>query len=130
MAALFSLPIFTTSLPPQEPITAPPPPPIVAEEHVKVVDEDKHTLCNCYAYAEKYTGINLPPMAQIAVNTDTPIAGSIAVMFYGRVKHVAVVTAVRDDGVTITEANYNHCEKTTRDIPYSYHNLHGFYTPG
>lgn len=126
--ALFLTPISTSSQSTVE-VTQPPVEITKEEVHVKTVDIQPNTLCNCYKSAEMYTGINLPPMAEILPNTDAPVVGDIAIMFYGTVKHVAVVTGISSSTIDIWEGNYNHCEETKRTISKSYTRLVGFFTP-
>lgn len=104
--------------------------PIEIKEKEITLDTETNTLCNCYLYSELYTGINLPQMATIQPNTSDPLVGSIAIMQYGDIKHVAVVTEVTESSFSVTEANYKHCEKTERTLAYNYKRLVGFFTPG
>lgn len=81
--------------------------------------------CNCYAFVENRVG-DLPPMAAIIPNTEAA-AGTVAVEWYGDIKHVSLVTAVTPDGVWVVEANYKHCETGERFIPYTKPSLYGFF---
>lgn len=102
------------------------------EEEVKEDSQEitSDVLCNCYAYSEINSGINLPKMATIQPNTDTPLIGTFAIMMYGEVKHIAIITEVTDSYIGIKEANYRHCKETKRQISYDYKHLVGFYIPG
>ena len=86
--------------------------------------------CKCYAYVKNRVG-GLPPMEAIIPNTEAA-AGTVAVEWYGDIKHVSLVMAVTDDGVWVAEANYNPCETGERFIPHTKPSLRGFwqYTSG
>lgn len=68
-------------------------------------------------------------MADIIPNAE-PIVGAVAVEWFGKVKHVSLVTVVEEAGVWVTESNYTHCEKGERFIPFDKHSLHGFWIAG
>ena len=104
--------------------------PIGPEEKTEPIAIDTEMLCNCYLYSEIFTGIDLPPMAVISPNTESPIVGGIAIMQYGAVKHVAVITEITKDTISVTEGNYHRCQKTERTLSKDYQRLVGFYTPG
>lgn len=81
--------------------------------------------CNCYAYTKNRIP-NLPSMASIAPNSE-PTVGAVAVEYFGRVKHVSIVIELKSDGVIVKEANYDHCKKGTRFIPFDHYSLVGFW---
>jgi surface antigen len=66
-------------------------------------------------------------MVSIQPTTMIPSVGDIAVMWYGHVKHLAVVTEVNGDNITIKEGNYRRCKETERTITTNYPHLTGFY---
>jgi hypothetical protein len=101
----------------------------VEPEKEEPIEIDTEVLCNCYLYTEQYLGIDLPPMNSIQPSTTTPSVGAVAVMWYGHVKHVAVVTAIDGDRVKLSEGNLHRCQRTDREIPLSYPRLVGFYNP-
>lgn len=84
--------------------------------------------CNCYAYVKNRI-VELPPMAAINPNVE-PSVGSVAVEYFGKVKHVSIVTKIEDSGVWVEEANYNHCKTGERFIPFTKHSLVGFWSAG
>ena len=130
--ALLTVPIHqTTSLVIEPQVTEP----IVIEEIKEEVKEDvkevsSDVLCNCYKYSEVTSSIDLPPMATIQPNTDKPLVGAFAIMMYGEVKHIAIITEVTDAYIGIKEGNYKHCQETERQIKYDYKHLIGYYIPG
>lgn len=81
--------------------------------------------CNCWAYVKN----RLPALGRMsATNPNSPpLVDSVAVEWFGDIKHVSLVTEVLDDGVWVEEANYVHCETGTRFIPFDKHSLVGFW---
>lgn len=94
-----------------------------------------YTSCNCYSLVRVKVGSSLPSMAAIQPNS-APQIGGVAIFYYhdnetGKiVKHVAVITAVGVDSVTIFEANYAPCKIGARVIPFSDPHLVGFWSKG
>lgn len=104
------------------------PPPVI--EEVEVVKDAEETYpgeeCNCYLYVKNRVD-DLPRMHEITPNAGSTV-GSIAVEWYGEVKHISIVTEVMDDGVWVEESNYSHCKTGTRFIPFNKHSLSGFWS--
>lgn len=93
--------------------------------------EDAWSVCNCYSYVwTKKKG--LPKMAQIQPNSEAQV-GSVAIFYYKdretgkQVKHVALVTRVTSNSVTVDEANFTKCLTGTRVIPISDPRMVGFW---
>lgn len=130
VVALFSVPVYhTTSLPYTPPVIVYQEV-IEEEEKITTIDIPTDVLCNCYLAAETISGIDLPPMLSLKPNITEPLIGDIAIMQYGDIKHVAVITEVTNTNISIIESNYKHCQKTNRTIEYTYNRLVGFYRPG
>ena len=110
--------------------------PVVVEENTATTSEDHITkdaeetipgeACNCYRYVKKRIA-ELPSMAAVIPNT-TAATGTIAIEWFGAVKHISIVTAVDAEGVWVTESNYNHCKIGTRYIPFDHYALTGFWS--
>lgn len=84
--------------------------------------------CNCYRYVKNRID-DLPRMVNIIPNTD-PYVGAVAIEWFGKIKHVSIVTAVLPDGVEVMESNFHHCKTGTRFIPFGKYSLSGFWGPG
>lgn len=98
------------------------------EEHITKDAEETipGEACNCYRYVRNRID-SLPPMAAVIPNT-TAATGTVAIEWFGGVKHVSIVTAVDAEGVWVTESNYNHCKIGTRYIPFDHYALTGFWS--
>jgi hypothetical protein len=98
-------------------------------EQVEVKDPEETypgEECNCYKYSSNRVA-NLPRMAEIFPNSN-PKVGAVAIEFFGKVKHVSIVTSVTSEGVAVIESNYNHCQKGERFIPFTKSTLVGFWS--
>lgn len=101
----------------------------VNEIHVKNTENIHHLeKCNCYLYV-KHRVLELPFMGDITPNVE-PKVGAVAIEYFGKVKHVSIVTEVTDTGVMVEEANYTHCKTGTRFIEFSHYSLVGFWSAG
>lgn len=85
------------------------------------------TSANCYAYVSLF--VKIPKMALIMPNSP-PKKGSVAVFDYKGVKHIAVVTELREKGFMIKEANYEPAKIGTRFVPWNSPSLIGFWSSG
>ena len=95
----------------------------------KAIQEDKDyqwTACNCYSLVS--TKVKLPRMAQIHPNSSGKV-GSVAIFYYGKVKHIAYVTEVSAAGFTVQEANKTRCHIGSRFVKWTDPSLAGFYNP-
>lgn len=95
-------------------------------DKLKKGKESMWTVCNCYSYASLF--VDLPRMAEIQSNS-TPHKGAIAIFWYGKVKHVAVVTSTEAGGFWVKEANKSPCLTGSRFVKWGDKNLTGFYSP-
>ena len=83
------------------------------------------TSCNCYSYVSLF--VKLPLMQNILANT-APSKGVVAIFQY-KVKHVAVVDKLTEDGFWVKEANYEQAKIGKRLIKWDDPHLKGFYAP-
>lgn len=89
------------------------------------------TSGNCYSFVWLLVP-NLPHMAQIIPNEEARV-GSVAIFYYKdketgkQVKHVAYVTSVNSQTVTIREANFEAFKIDTRVVDRSDPHLVGFW---
>lgn len=88
---------------------------------------DYSEVCNCWQYV-KNNVVGTTRMAEIIPNSEAAV-GSVAIEWFGNVKHVSVVVQVTDTGVLVHETNYRRCQFTERFIDFSSHRLAGFWTP-
>lgn len=107
---------------------------LVLEEEKKVesIEISTKVLCNCYLYTKTIKNAesqNLPRMAEIAPNVDTPAVGDVAIIMYDTIKHVAIVTEVSTSSIKVRESNYHPCQESERTLSYDYRRLVGFYRP-
>lgn len=87
-------------------------------------------LCSCVTYAKQRSGINVGPVGYAKnhpINSHVPKVGSIMVMHSGWTGHLAVVTAVKGNLITITEANWKHCQQSTRTLNANNPSIRGYY---
>jgi len=80
--------------------------------------------CSCVIYARETTGIQVRGYAgAIRPNSYSPVVGGLALTrSYG---HVAVVTGISGNYITVREANYSPCRITTRTVSRS--EFRGYY---
>lgn len=101
----------------------------IVEEEIKDPEETYPGIkCNCYEKVRSMVP-NLPRMADIYPNAE-PVAGAVAVEWFGEIKHVSVVTEVTDIGVWVKESNYHHCQESERFIHFTKPSLFGFWVAG
>ena len=103
------------------------PQPLPEPEEVKDPEETyPGEACNCVTFVRNRVS-GMPRMAEIFPNSEA-VVGGVAIEFFGKVKHVSVVTEVHSDGVQVIESNYKHCEIGTRFIPFDRYSLVGFWS--
>ena len=99
------------------------------DEKPVTLGEHSSVLCSCSSFVVQYRK-DLPLMDawKYVVATDTPSVGAVAKMYYPHsgAYHVALVTAVGEDTVTIAETNYVPCAHGVRVIPKDYSRLLGY----
>ena len=83
--------------------------------------------CNCWQYVKNRLSA-LGRMADTNPNAEAAV-GAVAVEWFGKIKHVSIVTKVEVSGVWVEEANYIHCETGERFIPFDKYSLVGFWSP-
>lgn len=89
----------------------------------------KHwTLANCYSYAKTQIN-NLPSMKDIQPNTDYPSVGGLVILYYGKTKHLSVITKVTKEGIEVKETNWQPMKFTKRTILWNDKNIDGFWRP-
>lgn len=98
------------------------------EEHITKDAEETFPgeACNCYRYVKNRID-TLPSMTAVLPNT-TVATGTVAIEWFGNVKHISIVTAVDAGGVWVAESNYHHCKVGTRYIPFDHYSLVGFWS--
>lgn len=91
--------------------------------------------CSCVSYAKYKSGINVGSIGAAKnhpINANLPAIGAIVVMRvnsqqYANTGHLAVVTAIDGDYMTVSEANYVHCKVTTRKLLTNDYTVRGYY---
>ena len=81
--------------------------------------------CNCVTYVRNRVP-EMPSMHTISPNSEA-FVGAIAIEYFGKIKHVSVVTEVHPHGVQVIESNFDHCKTGTRFIPFTKYSLTGFW---
>jgi hypothetical protein len=83
--------------------------------------------CSCVLYARALIP-NLPRgnASDFKPNGPPQIDG-LVLLDYDGVAHVAVITGFTADGIIVSEGNYHHCKKDTREIPLSDIHIRGFW---
>ena len=86
------------------------------------------TFCSCVQYAKAVLGRGNESWGNagaIAPTTDTPYPGAVVITTEGG-GHVAVVTEVFVDKITIKEANYIPCAESERTLPLDNPAIRGY----
>ncbi len=86
--------------------------------------------CSCVMAARAITGINVGPIGYARnhpINSRKPRVGSIVVLRSGWTGHVAAVTAVHGNSITIKEGNWRPCQWTTRTLSINSKIIRGYY---
>jgi hypothetical protein len=92
-----------------------------------VAEAPEGVLCNCWAFLRATYVPDLPPMADLIAGAG-PAFGEIAVFRYpSGLHHFARVTGQGAGYFTVDEANYEPCERTERQVPFTDPSLIGFY---
>ena len=81
--------------------------------------------CNCVTYVRNRVP-EMPSMYTISPNSEA-FVGAIAIEYFGKIKHVSIVTEVHPHGVQVIESNFIHCKTGTRFIPFTKYSLTGFW---
>ncbi len=76
------------------------------------------SYCSCVLYAKSLTGYSQSVGAarNWPKNSPVPVVGGVVVTNESRIGHVGVILSIDGDSITITEANYYRCKKSTRTI--------------
>jgi surface antigen len=96
----------------------------------KNVSPISNNYCSCVTFAKAKSGINVGPIGVARnhpINKQDPDIGAIVVLREGPVGHVAVVTHETSTHITIDEANYQPCKRSSRVLDKNYTNIRGFY---
>lgn len=93
-----------------------------------VIKNDK--LCSCVRYASNF--LNLPPInnpGELKPNTPPVLGAGVLLNYSIGGSHLGVLIGWTENGFKISEANFNRCKKTTREIKWNDTHLRGFYKP-
>jgi hypothetical protein len=90
-----------------------------------------YNVCSCVSFARWKTGINVGSIGVARnhpVNSHTPSVGAIVVTYESYAGHLAVVTAVDGQYISVIEANHIHCQVGTRTIRIDSPLIKGYYS--
>jgi hypothetical protein len=87
----------------------------------------EHQVCNCYTYARTQIH-NLPAMKDIQPNTPYPKVGGLLIQYFNKVKHIAVITKVSEEGIYVSQTNKTPCKFTKEIIPWNDKNREGYWS--
>ena len=97
---------------------------------IKAGDEWKYTECNCVSTV-KLKISNLPKMAEIIPNAQSPKVGGIVIFQYGKNKHIAYIEKIsytdKDNFMHLYEGNMEKCKIGRRVISFNDKNITGFF---
>ena len=84
--------------------------------------------CSCVLYAQTVLGFPGPwgYPDKMATTSADPYVGGLMLTTEGKLGHVAVITSVSAETLTVTEANYKSCSVTTRSVPKNAPFIRGF----
>ena len=84
--------------------------------------------CSCVLYAQTVLGLPGPwgYPDKMATTSADPYVGGLVLTTEGKLGHVAVITSVSAETLTVTEANYKSCSVTTRSVPKNAPFIRGF----
>lgn len=88
------------------------------------------TYCSCVEFAKWFLGEQGEAWGaarDMTPNISSPEVGVLALTNEGP-GHAAVITEINDDMLTLVEANWTSCEKTTRTINVNDEKIRGFYS--
>lgn len=100
-----------------------------ASQQIAKGNESIYVPCNCYAFAKVLVDYKLPPMREIVPNSIVPRVGGLVILYYGKVKHIAVIQEVSEIGIRIREANYEPCALGERTLTWSQLVKAGYWHP-
>ena len=90
--------------------------------------------CSCVAFVKRLTGFNEPVgyAKNWPVNSKVPVVGGVVITnessFGGvRTGHVAYISAIDGDTLTLLEANYVRCKQSTRKLNINDKRILGFW---
>jgi len=101
--------------------------PIKVEEPIKEAPPKYNINCSCVSYARQFVPDLPRGNADSFKANSNPMIGGIILLKYN-VRHLAVIVDFKEEGILIKEANYKHCEETTRIIRYDDDAIVGFYS--
>jgi hypothetical protein len=84
--------------------------------------------CSCVLYAQTVLGLPGPwgYPNKMATSSEDPYEGGLMLTTEGSLGHVAVITSVSAETLTVTEANYSRCSITSRTVPRTASFIRGF----
>lgn len=89
-----------------------------------------YDVCSCVSFAKATSGINVGPIGMAKnhpINSQTPEIGEIVITNESPAGHLAVVTAVDNSTITVSEANYIPCKTDTRTLKKTSPVIRGYY---
>lgn len=89
-----------------------------------------YNVCSCVSYAKWFSGIDVGPIVYAKyhpINSQTPKVKGLIIFGGSKTGHLAVITAINGDLLTIKESNWIRCQTGTRVIPTSDPTILGFY---
>ena len=87
-------------------------------------------LCSCVLYAQYMGYLVYGDAWNVSINTSTPTVGSLAVFRYNNgLGHIAIVEQVLQDGITVSETNFERCQWTRRFVEFDNYALRGYRDP-
>ncbi len=102
----------------------------VIPDPVPIVQEMPQ-YCSCVAGVRVY----VPTLAHMdavwfaSLPHSTPAPGRVVVFNYSGIYHVAYILSVTEEGFTVYEWNYHHCQKDTRFISWNDPHIASFFAP-
>lgn len=100
----------------------------VAQE-IKDGKEWQHSICSCIAWL-RIKGVKFPRVRtaqDLVTNSNVPSVGGIIKLKYGTTYHLAYIEKLTQEGIEISENNYQRCLHTERVIPWGSDNIVGYY---
>lgn len=91
---------------------------------------EKFNPCSCVSFAKQYLGlpksIRLGNAWNIKPNISYPVVGGLILTQEGP-GHVAVITSINGDQISVLEANWKPCKVTQRVIPLDFPLIRGYW---
>ena len=102
----------------------------ITEDIITEAPTNWSELCSCVLYV-KALGHDISGNAvNLKVNTTTPQVGGLALFRYPDGQgHVAFIEQVLEDGITVSETNYNRCQWSRRFVEFNNYALRGYLAP-